>query len=108
MGLDLAKRTMEVCIVTDGETGLERVSRMKTDGKGMEACAYAFVLARYLLAEVGCVVYIMNPGKRRMIGQSTKKTDQEDALKSAKFFQRYPKENLPLVSLPTEREVRHA
>ena len=65
-GLDLAKRMMEVCIVTDGETGVERVSGMKTDAKGwerparllrksdvvgMEACAYEF-----LLAEAGCVV----------------------------------------------------
>ena len=111
VGLDLAKRTMEVCIAQDGLAVLNRVSGMKTDGKGrerlagllrnsdvvgMEACAYAFVLARYLLAKVGCVVYILNPGKLRMIWQSTKKTDKEDALKIAKFIQRYPEEELPL------------
>jgi transposase len=39
-----------------------------------------------------------------MIWQSTKKTDKEDALKIAKFIQRYPEEELPLVSLPTEQE----
>jgi hypothetical protein len=50
VGLDVAKRTMEVC-------------------------TYAFLLARYLQAAVGCVVYILNPGKLRMIWQSTKKTD---------------------------------
>jgi transposase len=119
VGLDLAKRTMEVCVVKDGEAGAERVSGMKTDGKGrerlarllrksdvvgMEACAYAFLLARRLKREVGCTVYILNPGKLRMIWQSTKKTDKEDALKLAKFIQRYPEEELPLVSLPTERE----
>jgi transposase len=119
VGLDLAKRTMEVCIAQDGEAGVQRVSGMKTDGKGrerlagllkesdvvgMEACAYAFLLARYLKAETGCVVYILNPGKLRMIWQSTKKTDKEDALKLAKFIQRYPQEELPLVSLPTEQE----
>jgi transposase len=119
VGLDLAKRTMEVCIVQDGEAGVKRVSGMKTDGKGrerlagllrendvvgMEACAYAFLLARYLKAETGCTVYILNPGKPRMIWQSTKKTGKEDALKLAKFIQRYPEEELPLVSLPTEQE----
>jgi transposase len=119
VGLDLAKRTMEVCVVQDGTSGVERASGMKTDGKGrerlarrlrksdvvgMEACAYAFLLARYLQREAGCTVYILNPGKLRMIWQSTKKTDKEDALKIAKFIQRYPAEELPLVSLPTEGE----
>ena len=104
-----------VCIATDGGAGVERASGMKTGGNdrrgysekaasGMEACAYAFVLARYLLAEAGCAVYILNPGKLRMIGQSTKKTSKEDALKITKFIQRYPQEELPLVSLPSERE----
>jgi transposase len=121
VGLDLAKRTMEVCIVQDGEAGVKRESGMKTGGKGrerlagllresdvvgMEACGYAFLLARYLQAETGCAVYmyILNLGKLRRIGQSTKKTSKEDALKIAKFIQRYPKEELPLVSLPTEQE----
>jgi transposase len=123
MGLGAAKRTMELCIVTDGEAGVERASRMKTGEKGRkrsarllresdvagtEACASAFLLARYLQAESGCTVYILNPGKLRMIGQSTKKTDKEDALKLAKFIQRYPEEELldltPLVSVLTERE----
>ena len=39
-----------------------------------------------------------------MIRQSTKKTDKEDDLKLAKFIQRYPKEELPLVRLSAERE----
>ena len=34
VGLDLAKRMMEVCIVTGGETGVKRVSGMKTGGNG--------------------------------------------------------------------------
>ena len=119
VGLDLAKRTMEVCIAQSGQTGLKRVSGMKTDAKGrerlagllresdvvgMEACAYAFVLARYLQEEAGCTVYILHPGKLRIIWQSTKKTDKEDAMKIAKFIQRYPPEELPVVGLPTEQE----
>ena len=118
-GIDLAKRTLEVCMVTDGKSGVERVSGMKTDGKGrerlarllresdvvgMEVCTYAFMLKRYLMAEAGCVVYLLSPGKLRMIWQSTKKTDKEDALKIAKFIQRYPEAELPLVRLPTEQD----
>ena len=118
-GLDLAKRTTEVCVVTDGGVVVERVSRMKTGGKGrersallfrkssvagMEVRAYEFLSARRLLAEAGYAVYILNPGKLRVIWQSTKKTGKEDALKIAKFIQRYPEEELPLVSLPNERE----
>ena len=71
MGLDIAKRTMEVCIVQDGEASVQRVSRMKTNRKGrerlarllrgsevaeMEAGAYAFRLARYPQEAIGCVV----------------------------------------------------
>jgi hypothetical protein len=110
---------MEACIAQDGEAGVKRVSGMKTGGKGrerlarllresgvtgMEACARAFLLARYLKAETGCEVYILNPGKLRMIGQSAKKTGKEDALKLAKFIRRYPQEELSPVSLPAERE----
>jgi transposase len=61
-------------------------------------------MAWYLKAESEYEVYILNPGKLRMIWQLTKKTDTEDALKIAKFIQRYPAEDLPPVSLPTERE----
>jgi hypothetical protein len=39
VGLDLAKRTMEVCIVQDDEDGVKRMSGMKTDGKGRERLA---------------------------------------------------------------------
>jgi transposase len=92
-------------VKTDGK-GRERLARLlrESDVVGMEACCTAFLLARYLKAEVGCEVYILNPGKLRMIWQSTKKTDKEDALKIAKFVQRYPAEELPLVNLPTEQE----
>jgi transposase len=89
-------------VKTDAK-GRERLSR-KSDVVGMEARASAFLLARELKAEVGRQVYILNPGKLRMIWRSTKKTDKEDALKIAKFVQRYPREEPPLVSLPTEEE----
>ena len=119
VGLDLAKRTMEVCIHSEEKTENQRHSGVKTDENGrkrlakllkrtdvvgMEACSYAFMLSRYLEKEVGCVVYILNPGKLQMIWKSTRKTDKEDARKIASFIQRYPEEELPLVVRPSEEE----
>jgi transposase len=118
VGLDLAKRTMEICILADGqktirisghksdEGGRNRLAALlkKTDIIGMEACTYAFVLTRFLLKEVGCTVYILNPGKLVMIWKSTRKTDKDDAQKIASFIQRYPEEELPLVQVPSEQE----
>ncbi|ULQ58601.1 transposase [Brucepastera parasyntrophica] len=119
VGLDLAKRTMEVCILNDcgktelsksgvktDETGRSQLANIlkQTDIVGMEACAYAFVLGRYIEQAVGCTVYILNPGKLQMIWRSTRKTDKEDARKIASFIQRYPKEELPIVVMPSEEE----
>jgi transposase len=116
--LDLAKRTVEVCILCEGEKsqgmsgirtdekGRERLASLlrRDDVVGMEACSIAFLLGRYLRDTVGCTVYILNPGKLQMIWKSTRKTDKEDARKIASFIMRNPEEELPLVSLPTERE----
>ncbi|EMY77816.1 transposase domain protein [Leptospira weilii serovar Ranarum str. ICFT] len=46
----------------------------------------------------------MNPGDLATIYQSLKKTDKEDSLKIAKLIQRYPKEELPVVPIPTDEE----
>jgi transposase len=118
IGLDLAKRTVEVCIRCEGELP-QRMSGIRTDEQGrerlasllrsddvvgMEACSIAFLLGRYLRNTVGCTVYILNPGKLQLIWKSTRKTDKEDAAKIASFIMRNPEEELPLVSLPTEQE----
>lgn len=118
IGLDLAKRTVEVCIRCEGELS-QRMSGIRTDEQGrerlaslllsddvvgMEACSIAFLLGRYLRNTVGCTVYILNPGKLQLIWNSTRKTDKEDAAKIAWFIMRNPQEELPLVSLPTEQE----
>lgn len=70
----------------------------------VEACALAFVLARQLEREVGCLVHVLNPGKLAVIWQSTRKTDKEDAHKLAMLIQRHPREELPIVVTPNERE----
>jgi transposase len=118
IGLDLAKRTMEVCMLCEGER-LPGMSGIRTDEKGrerlasylrkddvvgMEACSIAFLLGRYLRDTAGCTVYILNPGKLQMIWKSTRKTDKEDARKIASLIMRTPEEELPLVSLPEEQE----
>jgi transposase len=58
----------------------------------MEACAYASALARYLKRHAGCTVYVLNPGKLAMTGKPARKTDREDARKTARFIQRYTEE----------------
>jgi transposase len=118
VGLDLAKRTLEVCIVCDGTKPL-RYSGIKSDATGrnrlasllrsddvvaMETSGYAFMLTRFLERTAGCAVYILHPRSLRVIGDSTRKTDKEDAYKLATYIQRTPEEEMPLVSLPSEQE----
>lgn len=117
VGIDLAKKSMEVCILEDGEPVVRSSCTTDTAGRAqlgkrlksddtvaVEACALAFVLARQLEREVGCKVLVLNPGKLAMIWQSTRKTDKEDARKLASLVQRYPEEELPVVAVPDERE----
>ena len=119
VGLDLAKRTLEVRILSDEKKECLRKSGVRTDEKGrkqlskllkqtdivaMEACSYAFMLSKYLEQEVGCTVYVLNPGRLQMIWRSTRKTDKDDAYKIANFIQRYPQEELPLVHVPHEKD----
>jgi transposase len=117
VGIDLAKRTMEVCILSEGrkierhglktdEEGRRRLCGLlrKSDSVAFEICAYASGLARQLEKKVGCKVFLLNPGKLRVIWDSTKKTDREDALKLAKLVQRVPEEELPVVPLISEQE----
>lgn len=117
VGIDLAKRTMEIRILQDGSKTLGwnqktdafgRTSLSKkllpTDMVACEAGGTSFSLARYLMKEVGCEVVVLNPGTLAMIWASTRKTDAEDALKLAQFIQRHPIEELPIVSLPSDKE----
>jgi transposase len=118
VGRDLAKRTLEVCIVSEGEkplrhggiqsdaAGRRRLAEILRPGDlvGMQASGYAFMLRRFLEREAGCTEYILHPKKLRVTGDSTKKTDKEDAHKIAKYIQRTPEEEMPLVSLPGEKE----
>lgn len=120
IGIDLAKRSMEICILSAANKAPVRTS-YRTDAAGcarlaklvrqedlvaMEACAFAFVLTRRLTRETGCRVLVLNPGKLAVIYQSTRKTDKEDAYKLANLIQRYEDSELPVVAVPTECEER--
>lgn len=120
VGIDLAKKTMEVRILTeDGKIVLSWHG--KTDFKGrqklmsylkpedvvvIEACQLAFKIAREIMANTEAQVYVLNPRKLHIIWQTVKKTDTEDALKLARLGLRFPVDELPVVPLPTEEEEK--
>jgi transposase len=119
VGIDLAKRTMEVRFVKDGEKtkswncktdGIGRAKLYaqltKDDVVGIEACSLAFVIAREIKEKTEADVWVLNPGRLAIIYRTTKKTDSEDAMKIARLLLRNPKEELPIVPVPTEREER--
>ncbi|MDR0637412.1 MAG: hypothetical protein LBG27_00660 [Spirochaetaceae bacterium] len=102
--IDPAKRTMEVCVVDGDKTGLHGLTTdekgrkilvsllRKTDEVGFEECRYGNRLARTLQKEAGCTVTLLNSGDLRIIWKSRKKTDKEDALKTAKRLRDTPEE----------------
>jgi transposase len=117
VGIDLAKRTMEVCIVEEGkkierhglttdEKGRQTLMRLlrKSDVAGYEVSGYGNRLARMLEKDVGCRVVPLNAGELRIIWKSRKKTDKEDALKLAKYLRDTPEDERCVVPLPSEKE----
>jgi transposase len=118
VGIDLAKRTYvahaidpgkDKAVIWEGKTddkGVERLcAKLKAgDRVGIECCAYAFYLAKVLVARVGCQVLVLNAGDLAVIYKSVKKTDLEDAGKLAWLLNRFPDEELPVVTPPTEQE----
>ncbi len=98
-GLDLGKRTYEMCLIaqngratrTGGKTdfaGIDNLCRKlkKDDVVAMEACDLAFRIERAIREQVGCRVIILNQGRLAIIFMSTRKTDKEDSMKLAKFL----------------------
>jgi transposase len=117
VGIDLAKRTMEVCILRpDGKStrwssktdveGRKRLAKQlgADDVVGVEACVFAFSLERYLRQVVGCEVIVLNAGRLAIIHQSTNKTDRLDAYRIGLMISRFDRSELPEVSVPSEQE----
>jgi len=118
IGIDLGKRTYEMAItgkgikvvMSNGKTSVEgRVRLYKklhpTDRIALEAGTLAFIMAKELEAAVGCKVYVLNPYRLSVIYKSMKKTDKEDALKLAHIIEDFQEERLPLVNVPSDKEM---
>ena len=118
IGIDLGKRTYVMAItgkgvkvaMSNGRTSGEgRVTLYKkllpTDKVAMEAGTLAFIMAKELETAVGCKVYVLNPYRLSVIYKSMKKTDKEDALKLAHIIEDFQEERLPLVNVPSDKEM---
>ena len=119
VGIDLGKRSMELRFIdsdnkitswnckTDMEGRSRLLSRLsKEDLVGIEACSLGFVIAREIIKKTRAKVLVLNPGRLAVIFKSTVKTDAVDALKIARLLQRIPEEELPVVSIPSQKEER--
>jgi transposase len=118
VGIALGKRTYEVAIV--GKGGKVALSNGKTfiagrqglykklrvnDKVALEAGNMAFIMAKEIEACVGCKVYVLNPSQLAIIYSSMKKTDKEDALKLAHILEDCREERLPVVPVPSDKEM---
>jgi len=118
VGIDLGKRTYEMAVV--GKGGKVTKSNGKTypfarrglynklrpgDKVALEACSLAFIMAKEIEVAVGCKVYVLNPGRLSIIYKSMKKTDKEDALKLAHILEDFSEARLPIVAVPSDKEM---
>jgi transposase len=119
VGIDLGKRTYAMAVIgksgkvshSNGRTSSEGRAALygkleKGDKVALEAGNLAFIMAYEITAQVGCEVAILNPGKLALIYGSMKKTDKEDALKLARIIEQFRADQLPVVPLPSEAEMR--
>lgn len=116
-GIDLGKRTYEMCLVSKdnkisragGKTDFSGLDKLctkltKDDVVAMEACNLAFRIERVLREKVGCRVIILNPGRLGIIFMSTRKTDKEDSMKLAKYIKSHEEDEMPVVTPPSDEE----
>jgi transposase len=119
VGIDLGKRAYEVAIVggkgkvekSNGKTTLAGrqwlYKKLRAEDKvALEAGNMAFIMAKEIEAAVGCRVYVLNPSHLALIYGSMKKTDKEDALKLAHILEDCNEERLPVVPVPTDKEMK--
>ena len=118
VGIDLGKRTYEISIVStngdvshsngktyvSGRQALYKKLRV-SDKVALEAGNMAFIMAKEIQKAVGCRVYVLNPSHLAVIYASMKKTDKEDSLKLAHILEDCREERLPLVPIPSDKEM---
>lgn len=118
-GLDLSKKTFHGCLLDGpdlgsrhfftGEMGLKGKAKLagrlcKGDLVLMEAGTSSFSLARFLIENTEAEVVVLNPAKLYNIFNSTMKTDKTDSEKIARIARNMPRDEWPVVSIPTMTE----
>ena len=99
VGIDLHKKTISVCVVDKGRIVLERKKFLCVDVKGISAWFGGLGEFQFVVEATACYEWLArlleplasgwqlaNPGKMRLIAESTKKTDKHDAQVLAEFL----------------------
>jgi transposase len=119
VGVDLSKQKCWICFI-DGNGDVRYETASLSSGKResfdnlfqqgdlvlLEASTGTFQIARELNKREGIVACVVNP-KSTHLDESNKKTDKQDSFGLSKFILRNPVEELPLVSIPSDREIEY-
>jgi len=118
VGIDLGKREYTMAIIGlkgkmtihQGKTSIQgRQALYKklegTDKIALEAGNLAFIVAREIQERIGSEVRVLNSAKLPFIWDAPTKTDKEDAMKLAHLIEERRDEKLPIVPLPSEKEM---
>src|SRR5215510_14495319 len=118
VGIDLGKREYTMAII--GKNGKMSVHQGKTSVQGrqalygkleksdkvaLEAGNLAFIVAREIMERIGSEVRVLNASELPFIWDAPTKTDREDATKLAHLIEERRDEKLPIVPLPSEKEM---
>jgi len=118
VGIDLGKREYTMAVIGKnrkmtihhGKTciqGRQALYRLlePTDKIALEAGNLAFIMAQEIIERIGCEVRVLNSAKLPFIWDAPTKTDKEDAMKLAHLVEERRDEKLPIVPLPSEKEM---
>jgi transposase len=118
VGIDLGKREYTMAIIGrngkmsihQGKTSLQGRAALykqleKDDKVALEAGNLAFIMAREIQERIGSEVRVLNSAKLPFIWDAPTKTDKEDAMKLAHLVEERRDEKLPIVPLPSEKEM---
>ena len=118
VGIELGKREYTMAIIGDngkmsihhGKTSIQGRTALyklleKSDKVALEAGNLAFIIAREIMEHKGSEVRVLNSSKLPFIWDAPTKTDKEDAMKLAHIIEERRDEKLPLVPLPSEKEL---
>jgi transposase len=118
VGIDLGKREYTMAVIGrngkmtihHGKTciqGRQALYRLlePTDKIALEAGNLAFLMAREIMEKIGGEVRVLNSAKLPFIWDAPTKTDKEDAMKLAHLVEERRDEKLPIVPLPSEKEM---